>query len=156
MRSRLLPTSFPLLSILLGGGLALASGMKTTGVAEYIGQTISGFQHLPTVVMVLLVTTTVVFVTELSSNVATIAAFGPIFAALAVSMGQSPLLLLIPTTIGTSFAFMMPVATPPNAIVFGTGRVPLTRMMRTGALIDLVTVGVVWTGMQLLAPLLPR
>jgi sodium-dependent dicarboxylate transporter 2/3/5 len=93
---------------------------------------------------------------EFASNTASATLLIPVVIATAQQAGFDPVAPALAAALATSCAFVFPVSTPPNAIVFGTGRVPLTRMMRTGALIDLVTVGVVWTGMQLLAPLLPR
>ena len=124
--------------ILLGGGLALAYAIKTTGVAEFIGCTVSDLKGLPLVALIIMVCATVIFVTELSSNVATVSAFGPIFAAVAVGLGISPLLLIIPTAIAASCAFMMPVATPPNAIVFSSGEITIPQMCKAGLFLNIV------------------
>jgi solute carrier family 13 (sodium-dependent dicarboxylate transporter), member 2/3/5 len=129
--------------ILLGGGLALAYAIKTTGVAEFIGCTVSDLKGLPLVVLIMMVCATVIFVTELSSNVATVSAFGPIFAAVAVGLGISPLLLIIPTAIAASCAFMMPVATPPNAIVFSSGEITIPQMCKAGLFLNIVGIGLV-------------
>ena len=129
--------------ILLGGGLSLAGAIKTTGVAEFIGRAVSGFQNIPVPVMVLLVGVIVIFATELSSNMATVATFIPIFAAVAVGFGVSPILLIIPTAIAASFAFMMPVATPPNAIIFASGEITIPQMCKAGFWLNLVGIGLI-------------
>ncbi len=129
--------------ILFGGGLSLATAIKTTGVAEFIGRGVSGLQNLPVPVMILLVSFTAVFVSQLVSNTATTAAFLPIFAAVADSFGLNPLLLVIPTTISASLAFMMPVSTPPNAIVFASGEVTIPQMCKAGLWLNIVVIGLV-------------
>lgn len=129
--------------ILFGGGLSLAAAIKTTGVAEFIGRAVGSFQNIPVFCMVLLVSTIVVFATELSSNTATVATLAPILAAVAVGLGVSPILLIIPTAIAASFAFMMPVATPPNAIVFASGEITIPQMCKAGFWLNLVGIGLV-------------
>lgn len=135
--------------ILLGGGLSLAAAMKSTGVVEFIGRGVSGLGDIPTPLMVLIVSATVIFATELSSNMATIAAFGPIFAAVAAGFGASPVLLIIPAAIGASFAFMMPVATPPNAVVFASGEITIPQMCKAGFWLNIVGIGLVMLLMYL-------
>jgi len=129
--------------ILLGGGLSLAGALQSTGVVEFIGRLVSGFENISVLAMILLVSGTVVFATELSSNMATMAVFGPIFAGVAIGFGVSPMLLIIPTAIAASFAFMMPVATPPNAIVFASGEITIPQMCKAGFWLNLVGIGLV-------------
>ncbi len=129
--------------ILFGGGLSLASAVRATGVAEFIGNGVSGFQGLPTPVIVLLVTAVVVFLTELTSNTATTATFLPVLAAVAVGLGLTPLLLLIPMTVAASCAFMMPVATPPNAVVFASGEITIPQMCKAGLWLNLIGIALV-------------
>jgi sodium-dependent dicarboxylate transporter 2/3/5 len=93
---------------------------------------------------------------EFASNTASATLLIPVVIATAGQVGFDPVAPAVAAALATSCAFVFPVSTPPNAIVFGTGRVPLTRMMRTGVLLDVATVVVIWTGMQVLAPLLPR
>ncbi len=124
--------------ILFGGGLSLASAVKANGVAEFIGGLSHHFAHMPPVVIVLVVTATVIFLTELTSNAATTATLLPVLAALAPGMGLHPFMLVIPATIAASCAFMMPVATPPNAIIFGSGEVRIAQMARAGIWLNLV------------------
>lgn len=122
--------------ILFGGGLSLATAISATGLAAWIGEALSGFGVWHDVVLVLLVVTVTIFLTELTSNTATTAAFLPVLAALALSVGQNPLLFAVPAAVAASCAFMMPVATPPNAIVFASGRVTIPQMARAGFLLN--------------------
>lgn len=129
--------------ILFGGGLSLAAAVKANGVAEFIGSYAGVFGSLPTLVTVLMVTTAIVFLTELTSNVATTTSLVPVLAALAPAVGVHPYLLIIPATVAASCAFMLPVATPPNAIVFGSGEIALPQMVRTGFVLNLLAILVV-------------
>src|SRR5690606_35123838 len=106
--------------ILFGGGLSLAEAISTTGLATWIGGSLDGVGAWPLIAVVGLVTAIVVFLTELTSNTATSAAFLPVVASLALGIGADPLVLTIPVALAASSAFMMPVATPPNAIVYGS------------------------------------
>ncbi len=111
------------LLLLFGGGLSLASAVKITGVGEWIGHGVGAFAGMPPIVLVILVTTLMIFLTELTSNTASTATLVPILGALAPGLGLPVFLLVVPATVAASCAFMLPVATPPNAIVFGSGRV---------------------------------
>jgi solute carrier family 13 (sodium-dependent dicarboxylate transporter), member 2/3/5 len=124
--------------ILFGGGLSLASAIEKTGLAGWIGTVMGGVSAWPVVLVVIAVTTLVIFLTELTSNTATAAGLLPVVAALAVGIGENPLLLAIPTVLAASCAFMMPVATPPNAIVFGSGHVTIPQMARAGLALNLM------------------
>jgi sodium-dependent dicarboxylate transporter 2/3/5 len=129
--------------LLFGGGLSLAAAIDRTGVAELIGSVASSLGGLPPVVVVAVVVAIVVFLTELTSNTATVAALLPILAAAAAGLGLDPLTLAVPTALAGSLAFMLPVATPPNAVVFGSGHVAMRDMVRTGARLNLVSIVVV-------------
>jgi sodium-dependent dicarboxylate transporter 2/3/5 len=129
--------------ILFGGGLSLATAIKNTGVAEFIGQSVGNLQNIPVPVLVLMATATVVMVSQLTSNVATTAAFLPVFVAVAAGLGINPLLLAVPTTIAASLAFMMPVATPPNAIVFASGEITVAQMCKAGLWLNMIGIGLV-------------
>lgn len=118
--------------ILFGGGLALAAGFKKTGLATWIGTRVGLLENAPIIVLVLAVATLIIFLTEMTSNTATSAMVMPILSAVAVGLGQNPLLLVVPAAIAASCAFMLPVATPPNAIVFGSGYVTIPQMARSG------------------------
>lgn len=128
--------------VLFGGGLSLAASVQETGLAAWIGEALAGLGAFPLVVVMVLVTAVVIFLTELTSNTATAAAFLPVVASLAVGIGADPLLLAIPTALAASCAFMMPVATPPNAIVYGTGRVTLPQMAHAGLWLNLLFIAV--------------
>ncbi|MHC4395824.1 MAG: SLC13 family permease [Planctomycetota bacterium] len=129
--------------ILFGGGLSLAAAIKTSGAAEFIGRGVSGFQDLSMPVMTLLVSTTSVSISQLTSNISCTATLLPIFSAVADGFGLEPLLLVIPTTIAASLAFMLPVSTPPNAIVFASGEVTIPQMCKAGLWLNIVGIGLV-------------
>jgi sodium-dependent dicarboxylate transporter 2/3/5 len=139
--------------ILFGGGLSLAGQMERHGLSRYLGELCHGLQGLPVVVVLVVVCLGILFLTELTSNTATAATFLPIVAAVAVSLGQPPLLFLIPTALAANCSYMMPVGTPPNAIAFGSGLVHLPQMARAGVWINLLLVPVIVGLVLLLAPL---
>lgn len=143
--------------ILFGGGLSLAGAVQSSGVAAYIGSGVQAIQDVPTWVIVLVVITVLVFLTELTSNTATIATFLPVLAAVAIGLEIEPALLIVPATISVSLAFMMPVATPPNAIVFGTGEVTIAQMCRAGLVLNLIGIALVFvvTWFEVIPLLLP-
>jgi len=118
--------------LLFGGGFALAGGFKESGLSTFIGESLSHLKDVPPLLILLIIISTITFLTELTSNTATTETFLPILAAMAVAISIHPLFLMIPATIAASFAFMLPVATPPNAIVFGTKKLRITDMIRTG------------------------
>ncbi len=118
--------------ILFGGGLSMAAGFKETKLADWIGGQVSLLENAPVLVLIIAVATLIIFLTELTSNTATAAMVMPILSAVAIGLGQSPLLLVVPAAIAASCAFMLPVATPPNAIVFGSGYVTIPQMARSG------------------------
>lgn len=123
--------------LLFGGGLSLAGVIGASGLAEWIASSLSAFDALPLLAMIALVVTVIIFLTEITSNTATAAAFLPLLGALAVAQGLSPEMLAIPAAVAASCAFMMPVATPPNAIVFGTGQLPIQAMIKAGFVLNL-------------------
>lgn len=138
--------------LLFGGGLALAGGFKGTGLAEWIGNSVAGV-NVSTLMLILLVTVAIVYLTEITSNTASTATFLPILAAVAVGLGLDPVLLCVPVALGASMAFMMPVATPPNAIVFSYELMELRDMVRAGFLLNLVAIAVAFGLFILLADL---
>jgi sodium-dependent dicarboxylate transporter 2/3/5 len=129
--------------ILFGGGLSLAAAIQQNGVAELIGSQVSGFGDVPSWIVVLAVVTTILFLTELTSNTATTAALVPVLATVAPGLGFDPLLLAVPAAISASCAFMLPVATPPNAVVFGSGLVRIPEMVRAGFWLNLTGIALV-------------
>jgi sodium-dependent dicarboxylate transporter 2/3/5 len=135
--------------ILFGGGLALAAAVTDTGLASWLGDNLEGIATLPVPLLVLIVTAMIIFLTELTSNTATAATFLPVVGAVAVAAGIDPLLLVIPVTLAASCAFMLPVATPPNAIVFASGMLTIPEMAKAGLVLNLI--GIVLVSLLALA-----
>ena len=131
--------------LLFGGGFALAHGFQVTGLSEQIGTLFVGLSSVPPLLLIALTCFGLSFLTELTSNTATTEMILPILAAAGVAAGVDPLMLMIPATISASCAFMMPVATPSNAIVFGSDRVTISQMARIGVFLNLAGVLVVMT-----------
>ncbi|MEM1061486.1 MAG: SLC13 family permease [Planctomycetota bacterium] len=129
--------------ILFGGGVAIAKAFTASGLGEAAAAGLSGLGGLPVVVLVGSVCLAVTFLTEVTSNTATATLLMPVLAATAVAIDIEPAVVMVPATVSASFAFMLPVATAPNAIVFGTGRLTVGRMARTGIVLNLVGVAVV-------------
>ena len=124
--------------ILFDGGLALAGGMTTSGLTAWLGDSLSPLGTLHIALLVVASCAMVIFLTELTSNLATTATFLPVMAALAIETNTDPLIFVVPIALAASFAFMLPVATPPNAIVFGTNRVSMRDMARVGIVLNLI------------------
>lgn len=124
--------------LLFGGGFALASGFKESGLSMWFGEQLSGAASLHPFLLILLICFVMSFLTELTSNTATIEMILPILAGLSISIGIHPLLIMLPATLSASMAFMLPVATPPNAIVFGSNRIPIIEMARTGLILNFI------------------
>ncbi len=129
--------------LLFGGGFALAKGFESSGLALWFGEQLSWGDTIPSIIFVLAIVAMMSFLTELTSNVASTQMLLPAFAAIAVATGDNPLLFMIPATIASSLAFMLPTATPSNAIIFGTGKVTIDRMIRTGFLLNLLGIIVI-------------
>lgn len=136
--------------LLLGGGFALATGVTASGLGNYLAGHLTSMAGIGPIGMMAGVSTAMTFLTELTSNTATTQMVLPIVAEAAVALHTHPLLLMIPATLSASCAFMMPVATPPNAIVFGARRLTISDMARAGLLINLVGVVVITTLVYLL------
>ena len=126
------------LLILFGGGLSLAAALDNTGFSEFLGSRALIFSQLPTFVIVMVITAMMIFLTEMTSNTATTATLIPVLYAVAVGLDVDPYLLIIPAGIAASCAFMLPVATPPNAIVFGSGLVTIPQMSRAGIRLNVI------------------
>ena len=140
--------------LLFGGGFALASGFKESGLSEWLGEALAGVGGVPPVLLILIICGSITFLTELTSNTATTEMILPVLGALAVAVGVNPLLLMIPATLSASCAFMLPVATPPNAIVFGTGQVTMAQLVRCGFRLNLVGIVLITIWTYLAIPLL--
>ncbi|MFP5073230.1 SLC13 family permease [Pseudonocardia nantongensis] len=126
--------------VLFGGGLALAGAVASSGLDEFIGASLAGLGVLPILLLTAAVVTIVLFLTEITSNVATAATFIPILGGVAIGIGADSMTLLIPAALAATCAFMLPVGTPPNAIVFGSGVVTIGQMVRGGLLLNVVGV----------------
>jgi len=137
--------------LLFGGGLALAGAFKSTGLAEYIGESVAAFEGVSIWVLVAITAVCIVYLTEITSNTASTATFLPILAAVATGLGENVLWLTVPVALGASMAFMMPVATPPNAIVFSYDKMKLGDMVRAGFWLNIIAIIVVFGAMYLLA-----
>lgn len=124
--------------ILFGGGLSLAAAVSSSGLAAWLGSSLTPLGAFGVFTLVIAATGLVIFLTELTSNVATAATFLPVVAAVALELGVSPLLLCIPITLAASCAFMLPVATPPNAIVFASGLINIPQMVRAGVVLNVI------------------
>jgi sodium-dependent dicarboxylate transporter 2/3/5 len=139
--------------LLFGGGLTLAGAVSRTGLAEWLGSSLHAVGTLPLVVIVIMAATLIIFLTELTSNIATTATFLPVVGAIAIEAGYDPIVLAVPVTLAASCAFMLPVATPPNAIVFGSGMLTIPRMARAGLALNLIGVILVSAVAYKLAPM---
>ena len=126
--------------ILFGGGLTLAKGMETSGIIQQIGDTISQTSGLNYIMLLILLTAVMLFMTELMSNVALTTIFVPVVLGIANGMNINPLYLAIPVTMAASCAFMMPISTPPNAIVFSSGHIRMNDMIRIGFWLNLASI----------------
>ncbi|XP_058143160.1 Na(+)/dicarboxylate cotransporter 3 isoform X4 [Dasypus novemcinctus] len=126
--------------LLLGGGFAMAKGCEESGLSAWIGGQLHPLENVPPVLAVLLITAVVAFFTEFASNTATVIIFLPVLAELAIRLRVHPLYLMIPGTVGCSYAFMLPVSTPPNSIAFASGHLLVKDMVRTGILMNLMGV----------------
>jgi sodium-dependent dicarboxylate transporter 2/3/5 len=138
--------------ILFGGGLALAKAVANTGLAEWLGTNLQYVATLPLPVVVVVAATMIIFLTELTSNIATTATFLPVVGAIAMESGIDPIVLTVPITLAASCAFMLPVATPPNAIVFGSGLLTIPKMARAGLALNFISIILVSLAALYLAP----
>jgi len=142
------------LLVLFGGGLSLASSIGSSGLGDWIGQGLTILGNVPPIVLILAVATLIIFLTEITSNVATTSTFLPVVGAVAVAIGIAPVTLTIPVVLAASCAFMLPVATPPNAIVFGSGKLTIPDMIKAGFALNIIGVFLVTIFAFYLAPLI--
>lgn len=129
--------------LLFGGGFALAKGFTSTGLSLYIGNQLSGLSSFPHLVMIIIIAASISFLTELTSNTATTQMILPILASVSIAIGLHPMLLMLTATLSASMAFMLPVATPPNTIIFASGRIKIYEMVKTGILLNILGIIVV-------------
>ena len=138
--------------ILFGGGLSLAGVVSNSGLALWLGESLAPLNAFGLAALVVAAVALVIFLTELTSNLATTATLLPVMGAIALQAGLPPLVLTVPITIAASCAFMLPVATPPNAIVFATGQLKIPQMVRAGILLNIIGVIIVSLIALFLAP----
>tara|TARA_B100000925_G_scaffold141899_1_gene106295 strand:- start:2122 stop:3153 length:1032 start_codon:yes stop_codon:yes gene_type:complete len=131
------------LLLLFGGGLSLGVQINDTGLGEWIGQSVSGLKTVPLIILVMAIAALIIFLTEVTSNLATTNAFLPVFLGVANGFEIAPVVLLVPVALAASCAFMLPVATPPNAIVYGSNKFKIVDMMRAGFFINIAGIFVV-------------
>ena len=136
--------------ILFGGGFALAAGFGVSGLDKWIGAKLIGVSDWPLWLTVFVICLAVTFLTELTSNTATTTMILPILGMAAVAATIHPLFFMVPATLAASFAFMLPVATPPNVIVFGSGWVSIPKMSKAGLILNLLGAGIVTTAVLVL------
>ena len=129
--------------LLFAGGIAIAKAFAVTGISEAIGQSLSGVTRLSIIGIIAIVALSVTFLTEITSNTATTTLLMPILAAASLGAGFEPAILMLPAALSASCAFMLPVATAPNAIVFGTGKMTVEQMVREGFTLNLIGVTVI-------------
>jgi solute carrier family 13 (sodium-dependent dicarboxylate transporter), member 2/3/5 len=139
--------------ILVGGGLSMAAAVRANGLDEWIGARFSGLAGLATIVVIIVVVGAMILLTEVTSNTATAATLLPVLAGTAMAIGIDPLTLLVPAALAASCAFMMPVATPPNAIVFASGRLSVAQMARAGVVLNVTGVVLITLVAVTLVPL---
>ncbi|HSP60455.1 MAG TPA: DASS family sodium-coupled anion symporter [Ornithinimicrobium sp.] len=137
--------------LLFGGGLALSAQFGDSGLTEWIGTQAEGLGGLPVVLLVVVFAAGIIFLTELTSNTATAATFLPVAGGVALGIGVDPMLLVIPVALAATCAFMLPVATPPNAIAFGSGYVTIPQMMKGGLWLNLIGIVLVTITVMTLA-----
>lgn len=129
--------------LLFGGGLSLAAGVQASGLAEWLGTALAGFGSLPPILLILMIVTLLIFLTEVMSNVAAMTTFLPILGAMAAATGADVRSLVLPCAMAASCAFMLPIATGPNAVVFGTRQITIRTMARTGLWLNLCCIAIV-------------
>ena len=139
--------------LLFGGGLAIATGFNSSGLAAWIGNEMQYLKGMNLIIILFVVTGIVNFLTEITSNVATASIFLPILASIAVTLGFHPYGLMIASCMAASCAFMLPVATPPNAIVFSSGYIKISDMVKTGFWMNIISIIVIVLAMRYLLPL---
>ena len=140
------------LLILFGGGLSIAAQINSSGLGIWIGEGLNVLSTVPPIILIFAVAALIIFLTEITSNVATTSTFLPVFGAVAVGIGVLPVSLTVPVCLAASCAFMLPVATPPNAIVYGSGKFTIATMMKAGFVLNIIGIFVVTLFAFFLAP----
>ena len=140
--------------LLFGGGMALAIGFESSGLAIWIGSQLTLLENIPLIVLLLILIASVNFLTEITSNLATTAVLLPVLASLANAINVHPYLLLVAATVAASCAFMLPVATPPNAVVFGSGYLEINDMVKKGFWMNLISILILTLIVYFILPIL--
>ena len=140
--------------LLFGGGLALAKGFSSSGLAVWIAAQLSELHGLPLLILIVVLVAAVNFLTEITSNLATTAMLLPVLAPMAFAFDIHPYMIMLPITLSASCAFMLPVATPPNAVVFGSGYLTIRDMIGTGIVMNFISILLITLVSYLLIPYL--
>ena len=140
--------------LLFGGGLSIATAMKSSGLALWIGELAYNIDSLDLILIVVIIVMIVNFLTEITSNLATVSMLLPILASISISLGIHPYIIMVSATIAASCAFMLPVATPPNAVVFGSGYLKMSDMVKTGLVMNVISIVIVSLYVYFMLPML--
>ncbi|ARK31820.1 SLC13 family permease [Halalkalibacter krulwichiae] len=140
--------------LLFGGGLAIAAGFRQSGLADWIGSQLTVLEGIHFVLIIIFTTTLVLFLTEITSNTATATMILPVLAALALAINVHPFALMVPAALAANCAFMLPVGTPPNAIIFATGKIKIIEMVKNGFWINILSIILITLAVYILLPLL--
>ena len=140
--------------LLFGGGMALAIGFESSGLAVWIGSQLTLLENIPLIILLLILIVSVNFLTEITSNLATTAMLLPVLASLARAINIHPYLLLVSATVAASCAFMLPVATPPNAVVFGSGYLKINDMVKKGFWMNLISIIIITLFINFILPVI--
>ncbi len=140
--------------LLFGGGMAIASGFESSGLAVWLGNQMTAFAGLTTIILILLLIAAVNFLTEITSNLATTAMLLPVLAPMAVTVDIHPFILMVGAAVAASCAFMLPVATPPNAVVFGSGYLRIPDMVSKGFVMNVISIIILTLFVYFLLPVL--
>jgi len=142
--------------LLFGGGITLAAALERAGLIEMLGKWLAGFSGSSMILLIIAVATLSIFISEVMSNVAQVIVFAPVVTGIAAAVGADPLLLGIPMTLAASCASMMPMGTPPNAIVFSSGHIKLKEMLKAGFVMNLISILLIVLATYFLVPLAMR
>ena len=139
--------------LLFGGGLAIAEGFQSSGLANWIADNLTKLNGFSLIIILMVVIAAVNFLTEITSNLATIAMLLPILAPTAIILDVHPFILMVAATLSASCAFMLPVATPPNAVVFGSNYLKISDMVRVGILMNLISIIIIFIMVYYILPI---
>ena len=134
--------------------MSIATAMKSSGLALWIGELAYNIDSLDLILIVLIIVMIVNFLTEITSNLATVSMLLPILASISISLGIHPYIIMVSATIAASCAFMLPVATPPNAVVFGSGYLKMSDMVKTGLVMNVISIVIVSLYVYFMLPML--